>query len=88
MFLCAFLGGVVVLVCEYCCHFGKIKPRTYGLPITKFASTLCLKPTYVYQKATLLVYSYVNDHNSYQLDRTPPPPVRRHHQIAASGRDP
>ncbi len=23
-----------------------------------------------------------------QLDRTPPPPVRRHHQIAASGRDP
>ncbi len=22
------------------------------------------------------------------LDRTPPPPVRRHHQIAASGRDP
>jgi hypothetical protein len=26
-------------------------------------------------------------HNAV-LDRTPPPPVRRHHQIAASGRDP
>ncbi len=24
----------------------------------------------------------------HSLDRTPPPPVRRHHQIAASGRDP
>ena len=25
---------------------------------------------------------------TYPLVRTPPPPVRRHHQIAASGRDP
>ena len=27
-------------------------------------------------------------HNHYSLDRTPPPLVHRHHQIAASGRDP
>ncbi len=47
MFLCTFLGGVVILVCEYCCHFGEMKPRTYELPILKFASTLCLKPTYL-----------------------------------------
>jgi hypothetical protein len=26
--------------------------------------------------------------NNSDLDRTPPPPVHRHHQIAASGRDP
>jgi hypothetical protein len=26
--------------------------------------------------------------NKSKLVRTPPPPVRRHHQIAASGRDP
>jgi hypothetical protein len=38
-------GGIVVLICEYCYHFGGKKPRTYGLPITKFASTLCLKLT-------------------------------------------
>jgi hypothetical protein len=47
MFLCTFLGGGVVLVCEYCCHFGEMKPGTYGLLITNFASTLYLKPTYV-----------------------------------------
>jgi hypothetical protein len=27
-------------------------------------------------------------HLTEKLDRTPPPPVRRHHQMAASGRDP
>jgi hypothetical protein len=30
----------------------------------------------------------LKDGRSLHLVRTPPPPVRRHHQIAASGRDP
>ncbi len=29
-------------------NFGEMNPRTYGLPITKFASTLCCKPTYIW----------------------------------------
>ncbi len=33
----------------------EMKPRTYELPIIKFASTLCLKPTYIY-KTTLPQY--------------------------------
>jgi hypothetical protein len=34
-------------------NFGKMNPRTYGLPITKFAYTLCLKPTLI------IVFYYV-----------------------------
>ncbi len=39
----------------------------YGLPITKFASTLCLKPIYI-QKAILLLYFYDGKRNSYHLE--------------------
>ncbi len=39
-------------------------------------------------QAFSLVGFFAHRSDTPALDRTPPPPVRRHHQIAASGRDP
>jgi hypothetical protein len=41
---------------------------TCGLPITKFASTLCLKPTYTSQGNITAVFLFDNKHDSYRLD--------------------
>jgi hypothetical protein len=35
----------------------------------------------------LSIFVFLHLSHLYYLDRTPPPPVRRHHQIVASGRD-
>ncbi len=48
-------------------NFGEMKP-TCGLPITKFASSLCLKPTYKSQGNITVVFLFVNKHDSYWLD--------------------
>ncbi len=45
-------------------NFGEMKP-TCGLPITKFASTLCLKPTYISQGNITAVFLFYNKHDSY-----------------------
>jgi hypothetical protein len=48
-------------------NFGEMKP-TCGLPITKFASTLCFKPTYVSQGNITAVFLIDNKLDSYWLD--------------------
>ncbi len=48
-------------------NFGEMKP-TCGLPITKFASTLCLKPTYVSQGNITPVFLIYHNHDSYRLE--------------------
>jgi hypothetical protein len=48
-------------------NFGEIK-QTCRLPITKFASTLCLKPTYTSQGNITAVFLYDNKNVSYQLE--------------------
>jgi hypothetical protein len=48
-------------------NFGEMKP-TCGLPITKFASTLCLKPTYKSQGNITAVFLCCNKHDSYRLN--------------------
>ncbi len=48
-------------------NFGEMKP-TCGLPITKFASPLCLKPTYTSQGNITAVYLFDSKHDSYRLE--------------------
>ncbi len=48
-------------------NFGEMKP-TFGLPITKFAPTLCLKPTYILQGNITAVFLFDTKHDSYQPD--------------------
>jgi hypothetical protein len=48
-------------------NFGEKKP-TCGLPITKFASTLCLKPTYTSQGIITAAFLFDNKHVSYWLE--------------------
>jgi hypothetical protein len=67
MFLCTFLGGVVVLVCEYCCHFGEMKPRYMDSQLPSLHVHFALSQP-IYLKATLSVYFNVGKHNSCQLD--------------------
>jgi hypothetical protein len=49
-------------------NFREMKP-TCGLPITKFASTFCFKPTYITQGNITAVFLFDNKHDSYQLPR-------------------
>jgi hypothetical protein len=48
-------------------NFGEMKP-TCGLPITMFASKLCLKPTYVSQGNITTVFLFDNKHDSDPLE--------------------
>ncbi len=48
-------------------NFREMKP-TCGLPITKFASTLCLKPTYISQGNITAVFLFNIKLDSYWLD--------------------
>jgi hypothetical protein len=45
-------------------NFREMKP-TCGLPITKFASTLCLKPTYTSQGNITAVFLFDSKHDSF-----------------------
>jgi hypothetical protein len=48
-------------------NFGEMKP-TGGLRITKFASTLCLTPSYISQGNITAVFIFHNNHDSYWLE--------------------
>ncbi len=79
------------IVCVYC----KGKKDKYRTRITMGRNLVnypgdCGTPTADLLTVKLLLNSIISTPNAkfMTLDRTPPPPVRRHHQIAASGRDP
>jgi hypothetical protein len=46
--------------------FWERNPRTFGFPVTKFASTLCLNPNYIC-KGNLALYVDDIKHDSYKL---------------------
>jgi hypothetical protein len=48
-------------------NFREMKPAC-GLPITKFAPTLCLKPTYTSQSNITAVFPFDNKQDSYRLE--------------------